>query len=162
MSGTASQIADMLERLARDAMAQLEGITRDDLNRPLTLPESNTLFALATHLVGSGEYWTLVRVGKRDIPRDRSAEFYATGRVKDLLGRYERWIQAVHELLDAFPDERLDEPIGPMESHSAIKSTTCNAREALLHAVEHSALHLGHIQLTRQFLGYAPPTHEEH
>ncbi len=28
------------------------------------------------------------------------------------------------------------------------------AREALLHAVEHSALHLGHIQLTRQILGY--------
>lgn len=157
MPSAASQIADLLERLARDAMAQFEGIAHDDLNRPLTLPESNTLFALATHLVGSGEYWTLGRVGKREIPRERSAEFYATGYVEDLLNRYERWIQDIHALLDTFPDERLDEPVEPMVSHSAIKSTTYNIRECLFHAVEHSALHLGHIQLTRQFLGYAPP-----
>ncbi|MEO7020699.1 MAG: DinB family protein [Ktedonobacteraceae bacterium] len=157
MPNTASQIADLLERIARDAMAQLENITPDDLNHTLALPESNTLFALATHLVSSGEYWTLVRVGKREIARDRSADFYAAGCVDDLLARYKRWIQSVHELLDTFPDERLNEPIEPMVSHSAIKSSTYNIREALLHAVEHSALHLGHIQLTRQFLGYAPP-----
>ncbi len=157
MPNTASQIADLLERIARDTMAQFEGITPDDLNRALTLPESNTLFALATHLVSSGEYWTLVRVGKREIARDRSAEFHATGRIEDLLARYERWIQDMHEVLDTFPDERLNEPIEPMVSHSAIKSSTYNICEALLHAVEHSALHLGHIQLTRQFLGYAPP-----
>ncbi|MGH2509357.1 MAG: DinB family protein [Ktedonobacteraceae bacterium] len=161
MPSTASQIADLLERLARDAMAQFKGIALDDLNRTLALPESNTLFALATHLVSSGEYWTLVRVGQREIPRERSTEFDATGDVEDLLVRYERWIRDVHALLDPFPDERLNDPIAPMISHSAIKSTTYNVREALLHAVEHSALHLGHIQLTRQFLGYAPPAYEE-
>jgi uncharacterized damage-inducible protein DinB len=161
MTSTASQIADLLERIARDAMSQFQDMTYDDLNRPLDLPESNTLFALATHLVSSGEYWTLVRVGRHTILRDRSAEFYATGCAEDLMMRYERWIQAVHALLDVFPEERLSEAIEPMVNHSAIRSTTYNILEALLHAVEHSALHLGHIQLTRQFLGYAPPAYEK-
>lgn len=162
MSSTASQIADLLERLARDAMAQFRDITFEDLNRTLDLPESNTLFALATHLVSSGEYWTLVRVGQREIPRERATEFVATGRVEDLLTRYKRWIQEVHALLDTFPDERLYEPIVPRKvSHSAIQSTLYNVLEALLHAVEHTALHVGHIQLTRQILGYAPPAFDE-
>lgn len=152
MPTTAAQIADLLEHIARDAMAQFEGIAPEDFNRALKLPESNTLFALATHFVSSGEFWTLVVVGKREIPRDRPAEFRATGRVEDLLTRYECWIRAVHEVLDTFPDECLDEP-----TEAAWRGSVFNVREALLHAVEHSALHLGHIQLTRQFLGYAPP-----
>ena len=151
MSGTAAQIAELLEHIASDALKQLSDITPDDFNRPLTLPESNTLFALATHLVGSGEYWTLVAVGKREIPRDRLAEFHSTGCLEELQARYERWIQGVHEVLDTFPDERLDELATSRDGYSR------NMHEALLHAVEHSALHLGHIQLTRQFLGYPPP-----
>ncbi len=154
MPSTASQIADLLEYLARNTLTQFEGITSDDFNRPLKLPESNTLFALATHLVSAGEFWTLVVVGKRAIPRDRPAEFHATGRVEELQVRYEHWIRDVHEVLDTFPDERLDEMAKPADDR---RDRDYNVREALLHAVEHSALHLGHIQLTRQFLGYAPP-----
>lgn len=158
MPGTAAQIATLLERIARNTMMQFEDITPESFNRRLMLPESNTLFALATHLVGAGEFWVLVLVGQRDIPRNRLAEFSATGRVEDLLTRYERWIQDVHEVLDTFPDTRLHEPAEPPAGY---QSTSTHERssvlDALLHAVEHSALHLGHIQLTRQLLGYAPP-----
>lgn len=158
MSGTAIQIAGLLERIGRAAMVQFEDINEEDLNRALTLPESNSLFALATHLVGAGEFWVLVLVGQRDIPRDRPAEFHATGRAKDLLARYERWLQAVHEVLDTLSDESLDAVVRtPVGYRSTTTRETHNVRDALLHAVEHSALHLGHIQLTRQLLGYAPP-----
>lgn len=158
MSGTALQVADLLERIGRDAMAQFGDLNEEDLNRVLTLPESNTLFALATHLVGAGEFWVLVLVGQRAIPRDRSAEFHATGKAADLLVRYERWMQAVHEVLDTLPDERLDAMVSiPAGYRPSTTRETQNVRDALLHAVEHSALHLGHIQLTRQLLGYAPP-----
>lgn len=153
MSRTTSGIVTLLEQIAREVLTQLEGIAPADLNRALTLPESNTLFALATHFIGSGEFWTLVAVGGREIPRDRSAEFHATGRVEDLRPRYERWVMGLHEVLDEFPDARLDEQ-ADLQGRSTTPRTK---REALLHAVEHSALHLGHIQLTRQFLGYAPP-----
>lgn len=158
MSGTTTQIAALLENIARDAMAQFGDMAQDDLNRELKLPESNTLFALATHLVGAGEFWVLVLVGQRNIPRERSTEFHATGQVRDLLARYERWIQDVHEVLDTLPDSCLDEQASvPAGYHSTTTRALSDVRHALLHAVEHSALHLGHIQLTRQFLGYAPP-----
>lgn len=161
MSGTAAQIADVLESIAQDALAQFEGITPEDFNRKLTLPESNTLFALATHLVGAGEFWVLVMVGQRAIPRDRPAEFVATGQPEDLRARYERWIREVHAVLDTFPDERLDEPAEPPAGYSiSSRRQRATKYEALLHAVEHSALHLGHIQLTRQILGYPPPSED--
>ena len=158
MSGTAAQVAHLLENIARNAMTQFEGITQEDLNRKLPLPESNSLFALATHLVGAGEFWVLVIVGQREIRRERQAEFSATGQVEDLLARYEHWIQGIHEVLDTFPDERLDEPAEPPAGyHLTSRRERRDIRDALLHTVEHSALHLGHIQLTRQFLGYLPP-----
>ncbi len=163
MPGTAARIADLLERIARDAMAQFEDITDEDFNRKLSLPESNTLCALATHLVAAGEFWVLVLVGKREIPRNRPAEFFATGQARDLLLRYERWIQGAHEVLDALPDERLNEPATPPEGYAlsaASQRERSDIGDALLHAVEHSALHLGHLQLTRQFLGYPPPADE--
>lgn len=161
MPGTAAQIAAVLERIARDALTQLADITQADLNRALPLPESNSLFALATHLVGSGEFWVLVLVGQRNIPRDRPAEFQSAGQVKDLQDRYERWLQGVHEVLDTLPDERLREPARPPADYRSTSTReTGNILDALLHALEHSALHLGHIQLTRQLLGYAPPARE--
>ena len=158
MSGTATQIARLLENIARNVMTQLEGISQEDLNRQLALPESNTLFALATHLVGAGEFWVLVLVGQRNVPRERQTEFSATGQVEDLLAHYERWIQDIHEVLDTLPDERLGEPAEPPAGyHLTSMRERRDKRDALLHALEHCALHLGHIQLTRQFLGYPPP-----
>ena len=162
MPGTTAQIVSLLERIARDAMKQFQDIRPEDFNRQLTLPESNSLFVLATHLVGSGEFWSLVMTGQRDIPRHRPDEFVATGCAEDLLPRYERWIQALHEALDTFPDERLHERAAP-PAHYASKTPEepLSIIEVLLHAVEHSALHLGHLQLTRQILGYAPPAKED-
>ena len=107
MPSTITQIAQLLEKIARVVMTQLEGISQVDLNRQLALPESNTLFALATHLVGAGELWVLVLVGQRNIPRDRKAEFSATGKVEELLARYERWIQDIHESMSTIAGGRV-------------------------------------------------------
>ncbi|WP_052888076.1 DinB family protein [Thermogemmatispora carboxidivorans] len=146
--------AHMLERISRDALFLLEDLPETDLNRPLELPETNTLFALATHLVGAAEYWVLVLVGQRQIARDRAAEFHARGDFAALKERYERWLEAMHEVLDRLPDTHLQAPVsGPTTYRYAPTDRPLIARDALLHAVEHSALHLGHIQLTRQLLG---------
>lgn len=161
MPGTTAQIVSLLECIARDAMEQFQDISPEDFNRQLTLPESNSLFVLATHLVGSGEFWVLVMVGQRDIPRNRSSEFVATGSAEDLLPRYEKWIWDIHEVLDTLPDERLHERAEPPVGHTLSSTRTeWSVLDVLLHAVEHSALHLGHLQLTRQILGYAPPSND--
>jgi hypothetical protein len=56
MSGEARHYAVVLERIARRALDQFKDISDRDLNRPLVLPESNSAFVLATHLIGSAEY----------------------------------------------------------------------------------------------------------
>ena len=161
MSDEMAQIASVLDNIGRDVLAQLRGLSDEDLNRPLTLPETNTLFALATHLVGAGEFWVLVVAGGRNIPRDRLAEFQASGSLADLTARYERWIAGLHEVLDALLPDQMEQRIDLSRYRSTSSgSEKVSVREALLHAVEHSALHLGQIQITRQILGYSSPEAE--
>ena len=157
MPGEASHFAIVLERITRRSLAQFRDISDADLNRPLELPESNTAFALATHLIGSAEYWVLQMVGGRDVRRNRPSEFRATGAAAELAARYERWLTAMQELLSTLPDERLDSPVSPRtDYHPSFEEESMTARDALLHAVEHCALHQGHLELTRQLLGYPP------
>jgi len=157
MPGEASHFAVVLERIARHALAQCRDISDVDLNRPLELPESNTAFVLATHLIGSAEYWVLELAGGRDVQRDRLSEFRATGTGAEVAARYERWLAAMQELLQMLPDKRLDQPVRvPARYRPTRDEEPMTVRDALLHAVEHCALHQGHLELTRQMLGYAP------
>jgi uncharacterized damage-inducible protein DinB len=153
MATQASHIAIMLEYIGRDVLLQLHAVPEAQLNQPVDLEAANTLFALATHLVGAGEDWVLHYAGGRTINRDRAAEFTAAGTLADLQSRYDRWIAAVHEVLDNMPDAEMDRVV---EAHPTFLVWTSNAattvRDCLLHAVAHSALHQGHIQLTCQLL----------
>jgi uncharacterized damage-inducible protein DinB len=150
MPTTGAEFAQVLECIARDTLKTLDGVSDEVLNRPLPLPETNSLFALATHLAGAGEFWTLVMAGGREIPRDRSAEFHATGTGAALVARYERWIADLHALLDTLPEEALERLANPVPFRAWKGDMPQTILTCLLHAVEHSALHLGHFQLTRQ------------
>ncbi|MDQ6908265.1 MAG: DinB family protein [Chloroflexota bacterium] len=155
MAGEGAQFAKVLERIARDVMKQLDGLPDDVLNRPVPLPDANTLFAIATHLAGSTEFWAVQTVTDRDTGRNRLAEFHATGEGVALIARYERLIVAIHDALDDLPDAALNSvpPQPPAEYRSTGGlSDTLTLRDCLLHAVEHGALHQGHIQITRQLL----------
>ncbi|HLZ25630.1 MAG TPA: DinB family protein [Ktedonobacterales bacterium] len=143
--------AAVIERTARGALAQLAGLSDDTLNRSAPIPEANTLYALATHLAGAGEYWSITLLGDRAPNRDRAAEFHATGSLTDLTTRFERWLADLHAVLDSLPNEALDRPIEtPISPGWQPADEPLTVRDCLLHAVEHSALHLGHIQLTTQ------------
>ncbi len=157
MSREANQFAIVLARIVRRALAQVADITDSDLNRPLELPESNTAFVLATHLIGSAEYWVLELACGRDVHRDRLSEFRATGTGAELAARYERWLAIMQELLPALPAGQMDQPANIAGGHHPVfGDEQGTVRDALLHAVEHCALHQGHLELTRQLLGYPP------
>ena len=156
MANEGSHFASILNFIGNDVLQQLGSVPEALLNQPLALPETNTLFALATHLVGAGEKWVLVEVGGRTIPRDREAEFRATGTLAELVTRYERWMAGCHEVLDSLPDTEMERVVeSAFTSWFASLPNPPTVRDCLLHAVEHSALHQGHIQLTCQFLSQA-------
>lgn len=157
MPGEAGHFAIVLERIVRGALAQFSDISDVDLNRPLELPESNSAFVLATHLIGSAEYWVLELAGGRDVQRNRPSEFQARGPGTELVARYQRWLTAMQEALQTLPDERLEQSASTFAGyHPTSNDEPMTVRDALLHAVEHCALHQGHLELTRQLLGYAP------
>jgi|SRR5689334_20700947 len=153
MTPEAASIATLLERLSHDMLAQLDGIPEPELNRTLPLPETNSLYALATHTLGAGEYWTLVMAGGRDIPRDRPAEFRATGAYPALVARRDRWLADLRDVLDHLPATDLDRIVDMAEAfRRPWMGDPFTVRDCLLHALEHTALHLGHVQLTAQLL----------
>lgn len=153
MAGQAARIAQVLDRLGHQVLDELREVPDDALNRTLPMPETNTLYALATHILGAGEFWSLAMAGARPQERDRPAEFRATGTLADLVPRYERWLADAHAALEALPDEALARPVAPPPQFRPWGDEPMTLGDCLLHAVDHTALHLGHIQLTRQLLG---------
>lgn len=147
-------IADYLERIVGDIIEQLEGVPDDVLNRPTPIPDTNTLFALATHTVAMGEFWVLALVAGQPVDRNRALEFRASGTGADLIARFERWVEDLHQVLDTLPVSRLDELAHPPSEFARTggfsSDQPMNCRDCLLHVVEHTATHLGHIQMTRQ------------
>ena len=138
-----------LHTLAADALRQLDGIPESDLNTWLPrdgMRDINPFFALATHLVGSGEYWVLHAAGRRPLQRDRDAEFLARGALGDLQERYARWLSAV----DAVLADLTDADLGRITDHLANQEHHLTVADCLVHAIEHTAMHVGHLQIQRQ------------
>ena len=155
MASEGTQFANVLERIARDVIKQLDGLPDSVLNQPVPLPDANTLYAIATHLAGATEFWAVQMASGRDAGRNRLAEFRATGEGAALIARYERLIAALHDALDTLPDAAMNgiPPQPPAEYRSTGGlGDVLTLRDCLLHAVEHGALHQGHIQITRQLM----------
>lgn len=152
MGESIDRIATMLELLARDVVRELDGLPHELLNRPVELPEANSLFAIATHLKASGRMWVLAVTGGRDVPRDRDSEFVATGTFEELTADYERWIGEMHEVLDGMSDEELSRSTGMKPYRDDLGVDEMTVEHALLHCLDHIGIHLGHIQVTKQFL----------
>lgn len=149
MTPFARAVDSILSKLIRDAMEQLDGIPEHDLNewRPaLKLEDVNTFYALATHLVGAGEYWILHAAGGQPLKRDRPSEFIATGTPGQLVARYELWLSNTRAMLEDWTDADLAR-VFERGGDDPIRWT---AAECILHALEHTGVHVGHLQIQRQ------------
>jgi len=144
----------LLRTLVDDIFAQLDGIPETDLNHWLPqndMRDINTFMTLAVHTVGAGEYWILEAAGGRPVDRNRAAEFSAEGNLPELRERYERWLEDTGEVFDQMDDATLasiyERPANPERGMGAASRSRA---ECIQHALEHTAVHLGHLQLQRQ------------
>jgi len=147
--------AAYIRRIALEAVATLQDLSAGQLNWKTGEYWSNTMFAIATHMVAMGEYWVLCLVGGADIVRARQAEFHAVGSAAEIVLRLHDWSQACDVLCIGLGSEVLDEiaqvPIEYFQS-GGFGSGALSKRECLMHVVEHSALHLGQLQILRQLV----------
>ena len=103
-------------------------------------PESNSIGNLMLHLDGSTRMWVLGVAGNRPIVRDRAAEFSEQGPIAKsvLLARLRSTLAEVADALGTF-----DESVLLERRQSPKREVT--ALWAILHAVEHFAMHTGQI-----------------
>jgi len=108
--------------------------------------EMNSINVLVFHLTGAEQYWISDVAAQTPSQRDRDAEFNVHGvDVSVLKKRLEDNITLAAGVLDTLNLTDLESPrISPRDGREVTVAW------ALLHALEHSMLHLGQIQLTRQ------------
>lgn len=108
--------------------------------------EMNSIAVLVVHLTAAERFWIgAVALGEPS-SRVRDEEFKARGLTSDELKQ--RLAAADEYLNQSLPRFTLADLDSMRTSPRSNKSFTVGW--CLLHALEHSALHLGHIQLTRQ------------
>ena len=105
---------------------------------------SNSLAVLVAHIAGAERFWVAEVVGGHPPSRDRDAEFTmeVTG-AAPLLRLLEEVGSETRDVLSGLTDADL---AGEREA----RGRTTPVRWCVLHVVDHTALHLGHMQLTYQ------------
>ena len=109
-------------------------------------PDMNSIAVILVHTAGSWRYWAGDVAGGLPSGRVRAEEFETFNvSAAEMLGRLNAALETTRQVLGQLDLSRLAE-----------MRTVCMLNEertvgwALLHALEHTALHAGHIQMTRQ------------
>ena len=141
---------DFLARLGAvhaDMAKAIEGLTPEQLDWSPG-PEMNTLSVLVTHTAGAERYLIGELVGGDPVARDRAAEFRGQGvTAADLASRLDAVLAHTRAVLEPLTPADLEGLCAPM------RDGTAHTRAYMLaYALDHAALHLGHMQITRQLL----------
>ena len=105
---------------------------------------ANSIAVLATHVAGAEHFWIAEAIGGQPPTRDREAEFVTeTNDAADLRRLLEQAGQETRQILTALSETDLN---GSRE----VRGKTVSVRWIILHVVDHTALHLGHMQITYQ------------
>jgi len=148
MHPEADSYLQMINDLRGQVGALLAGLPAEALDwRPIQgLDEhaTNSLAVLATHVAGAEHFWISEVVGGCPPTRDRDAEFIATATdASKLIQRLETVGAETQSVFSALTATDLD---GAREA----RGRTIPVRWCILHVIDHTALHLGHMQLTYQ------------
>lgn len=145
-------VYDVLESLISDIMNTLRDIPEDDLNHWKPAAESqgggemNTFAAIAVHTASAGRWMFMHQVLGKDVDRDREAEFHATSSLAGIEAGFQGLLADVREHLDELDTTDLSRPTPTIrENHP-----TWVRAHWVLHLLDHTGIHLGHLQIHRQ------------
>lgn len=131
------QVKKLLEGFPREALDWCPIKGEGDL-------ATNSPAVLAAHLAGSETYWMKEVIGGQPTQRDRDAEFRTKGKtLAELQAGLDSAAKKTQEVLSSLKPAQLDETRRWRDRDVAV-------RWGVLHIIEHFAMHIGHLQLTRQ------------
>lgn len=148
-----SFVAVMTEILA-GYVAALETLDDRTVNRSPVPGTVNTAFALVTHVHGMAHYWGGAFVAGEDIPRNRDAEFRASGTVAEA----HVLIEEVRGRLPAWARVALTEGIRNPEATGTSRRDVSEVTPewVLEHILHELAQHLGHLEVCRDVVTSLP------
>ena len=131
----------------RIVLRALDGITTEELNwRPQT-GEANSLFVIATHVLGSTTVNVIEYLGGESVGRDRDAEFRASGESAELLlERGGVLLHRIEEIIQGLPDDVWDREYA---HHSGERIT---GRGILHRVLTHNHVHGGEAMLVHDLI----------
>lgn len=143
-----TQVAEYAESIARQRkriLETLESAPSEAWNWTPTDDETNSLFVMATHVIGSEHGWIFEILGRGEQTRNRPAEFLAKGdSLGGLRAEFERVAEQTRQVLEGLTDAEL-ESTRFRQGHGDV-----TVRWILLHVIEHSSEHVGQMELTKQ------------
>ena len=151
MDGEIQAISGQLQRILNAVCASLDGLSDAQLNWRLPISGGNSIYAIAAHTLGNARGWVLGIACGQPVERDRPAEFRASGPDAGALQADAASLaKEIDAALSALSPSDLDRRVMPLAKYWGDGNPhEISVREALLHVVEHAALHLGQIQITR-------------
>jgi len=146
MIPTLQEYLDGLQALHADLRRAIEGLPPEALDWSPG-PDFNSIAVLAVHTAGAERYWIGDVVGREPSGRVREAEFQTQGlSAGDLIARLDAALTHSQTVLDALTLFDLDtKRVSPRDGREV------SVAWALAHALAHTASHVGHIQITRQW-----------
>jgi hypothetical protein len=134
------------ERIHDDFIATFKGLPLEALDW-IPGEDMNTFCVLVVHTTGSERYWVGdVGCAIDSIGRNRDAEFAAKGVSEaDLIQRFHDNQVYMRRVFEQMTMGDLDKM-----NRSPLHDKDFRASWAIQHALDHTALHLGHAQITRQ------------
>jgi uncharacterized damage-inducible protein DinB len=138
----------LLDDLRGQVRALIADLPAEALNwRPVAGADehaTNSLAVLAAHVAGAERFWIAEVIGGRPATRDRDAEFRTiAGEAAELLRRLDSVAAETTEGLPSLSEADFD-------GTRVARGREVTVRWGILHVIEHTALHLGHMQLTNQ------------
>jgi len=141
------QIRSLLGRVAE----AVQGLSQAQLNWRPPVVGANSAYVIATHTLGNARAWVLGIACGQPMGRDRPAEFRASGPdAAALAAEAKNLSHEIESALASLSPADLERRLVPSpDLFGEGDPYEISVREALLHVVEHAALHLGQLQLTR-------------
>lgn len=142
----------LLENLADRFLESLDGIPENDLNswKPSAEQQGggdmNTFAALAVHVVAAARWRIEEQTFDIPYPRERGNEFTATAKRAEIDEIFSTMISEFHALIASDQEVDLTSPPGTIREDHPDRTRL----DWLLSAIDHTALHVGHVQIHRQ------------
>lgn len=136
---------DRLEVIHERIKGVLDGLSGEALDWEPGA-ETNSIAVLAAHIAGAEQYWIGDVVGQEPSGRNRPSEFETAGiDAATLSAELDKSLAQARTVLASLSQADLSE-LRQSSSHYRSFSVAWS----LLHVLEHTAVHSGHLELTRQ------------